>query len=211
VDNSQRGAVVEHRRTVTTVCDNDPIAIRQESNALWLVEACDRLDDTQRTDVDHFDGVIAKRGDEEPFSADVGRQMVDASAYPGHANRAHGAQRVRTCLARLSHDESCDDSKRNAHGHVSDISLLRANCWDCEMPLTYQSGETIHQGDRVTYAGNAAVVELLVDGLSGDPEKDWLFENCGAGVMLVEPKVFGRVYLSDLEDDEDLLFVSQAG
>jgi hypothetical protein len=60
------------------------------------------------------------------------------------------------------------------------------------MALTYQSGEEIHQGDRVTYSGNAGVIELVVNGLVGDAEQDWLFENLGAGIMVVEPKVFGR-------------------
>ena len=63
------------------------------------------------------------------------------------------------------------------------------------MALTYRSGEEIHQGARVTYSGNAGVIELVVKGLVGDPEQDWLFENHGAGIMVVEPKVFGRVYL----------------
>lgn len=45
------------------------------------------------------------------------------------------------------------------------------------MPLKYQSGEEIHPRDQVTYAGNPGEIELVVDGLTGDPEKDWMFEN----------------------------------
>ena len=78
------------------------------------------------------------------------------------------------------------------------------------MALTYQSGEEIHQGDRVTYGGNAGVIELVVEGLVGDPEQDWLFENHGAGIMVVEPTVFGRVYLHASHLEEDLLFVARA-
>ena len=73
------------------------------------------------------------------------------------------------------------------------------------MALTYKSGEEIHQGDRVSYGNNAGVIELVVEGLVGDPEQDWLFENHGAGAMVVEPKVFGRVYLHAPHDKEDLL------
>ena len=63
------------------------------------------------------------------------------------------------------------------------------------MALKYQSGEAILRGDRVTYAGRSSTVELVVAGLSGAGEEDWLFENNGAGVMVVElePTLFGRV------------------
>lgn len=78
------------------------------------------------------------------------------------------------------------------------------------MPLTYQSGETIESGDRVTYGGNAGTIELVVQGLTGDPEQDWLFETNGAGIMVAEPKVFGRVYLREPHEEEDLLFIGRA-
>ncbi len=71
------------------------------------------------------------------------------------------------------------------------------------MALTYQSGEEIQLGDRVTYGGNAGTIELVVEGLTGDPERDWLFETIGAGIMVAEPKVFGRVYLHDPHEEED--------
>ena len=78
------------------------------------------------------------------------------------------------------------------------------------MPLTYNSGEEIQRGDRATYGGNTCVIEVVVDGLTGDPEQDWLFKNHGAGILVVEPKVFGRVYLSAPQAEEDLLFVARA-
>jgi hypothetical protein len=78
------------------------------------------------------------------------------------------------------------------------------------MALRYQTGEEIHQGDRVTYGGNAGVIELVVEALTGDPEEDWLLETNGAGIMVAEPKVFGRVYLRDPHEEEDLLFVARA-
>jgi hypothetical protein len=62
----------------------------------------------------------------------------------------------------------------------------------------------------VTYGGNAGTIELVVESISGDPEQDWLFETNGAGVMVAEPKIFGRVYLHAPHDEEDLLFVARA-
>jgi hypothetical protein len=50
--------------------------------------------------------------------------------------------------------------------------------------LTYESGEEIHPGDRVTYGDNPGTIELVVDGGKRI--------GCGAGVMVVEPKVFGE-------------------
>jgi hypothetical protein len=78
------------------------------------------------------------------------------------------------------------------------------------MALTYQSGEAIQLGDRVTHGGNAGTIELVVEGLTGDPERDWLFETNGAGVMVAELKVFGRVYLSAPHEEEDLLFLARS-
>jgi hypothetical protein len=78
------------------------------------------------------------------------------------------------------------------------------------MALTCQSGEEIRLGDRVTYGGNAGTIELVVEGLTGDPEQDWLFETNRTGIMVAEPKVFGRVYLRGPHEEEDLLFVARA-
>jgi hypothetical protein len=77
------------------------------------------------------------------------------------------------------------------------------------MALKYQSGELIQPGDRVTYGGNAGTIELVVEGATGVPETDWLFKTNGPGVMVAEPKVFGRVYLHDPHHEEDLLFVAR--
>ena len=76
------------------------------------------------------------------------------------------------------------------------------------MTLKCWSGEEIRLGDRVTYGGSEGTIELVVESPSGDPEKDWHFENNGAGIMLAEPRVFGRVYLT-APHDEDLVFVAR--
>ena len=78
------------------------------------------------------------------------------------------------------------------------------------MALTYQTGEEIQRGDRVTYGGNQGVVELVVEASTGEPEEDWLFETHGAGIMVAEPKVFGRVYWNAPQEEEDLHFVGRA-
>jgi hypothetical protein len=77
-------------------------------------------------------------------------------------------------------------------------------------PGRYQTGEKIHRGDRVTYGGKAGVIELVVETLTGEPEEDRLFQTNGAGIMVAEPKVFGRVYLYDPHEEENLLFVGRA-
>jgi hypothetical protein len=79
------------------------------------------------------------------------------------------------------------------------------------MALIYQSGQDIRVGDRVTYAGHAGTIELVVESLTGQREGDWLFQTLGSGIMVIEPKVFGRVYLTDPHEEEDLLLVGRAG
>ena len=78
------------------------------------------------------------------------------------------------------------------------------------MALTYQSGEDIQLRDRVTYGGNAGTIELVVEGRTGDPERDWPFETNGAAVIVAEPKVFGRVYLPAPHEEEGLLFLARS-
>src|SRR4029077_13500044 len=76
--------------------------------------------------------------------------------------------------------------------------------------LQYLTGETILSGDIVEYHGDRGEVEFVVGGLTGEPGNDWHFRTNGPGVMVLEPKHFGRVYINDLEGDEDLVFVSRA-
>lgn len=76
------------------------------------------------------------------------------------------------------------------------------------MGLTYQSGESIRKGDRVTYGGNAGTIELVVEGPSGDPET---FASHDAGIMVLEPTAFGRIYLSTPHAEEDLVFIGRVG
>ena len=72
--------------------------------------------------------------------------------------------------------------------------------------MKYQSGIDIHEGDRISYGGQPGEIEWVIEGFVGIPERDWLFQQSGAGVMVL---VFGRVYLHDPEDDEALVFIER--
>jgi hypothetical protein len=74
--------------------------------------------------------------------------------------------------------------------------------------LKYSSGEDIHPGDRVEYSGVSAIVEFVVAGPGEGAGLDWYFQEHGAGAMLTDPVVFGRVYVSG-DDVEDLVLVSR--
>ena len=76
--------------------------------------------------------------------------------------------------------------------------------------LKYRSGEEIKKGDRVLFSGNFAEIELVACD-PNDPEAAWYVQEYGGGVMIVEPKVFGRAFISadQIKDCEDLEFVSR--
>ena len=66
------------------------------------------------------------------------------------------------------------------------------------------------RGDRVMLHGEPGEIEFVADKLVGDPAMDWYVQELGGGVMVVEPKVFGRVFLRETEDAEDLVFLARA-
>ena len=77
--------------------------------------------------------------------------------------------------------------------------------------LQYRTGEPILAGDVVEDHRDRGHVEYVVNGPTGHSEMDWNFRTNGTGVMVIEPKHFGgRVYITDIENDEDLVFVSRA-
>jgi hypothetical protein len=83
------------------------------------------------------------------------------------------------------------------------------------MPFTYQTGEEIKKGDRVTFHGDPGEIEFISDPSVDDPQ-DWYIKEFGGGVMVIEPdtgppKRFGRVFITDTADAEDLVLVSRAG
>jgi len=77
--------------------------------------------------------------------------------------------------------------------------------------VKYQSGEEIRKGDRVLFHGEPGEIEFVAEKLVADPTVDWNIKENGPGVMIVEPKVFGHVYIRDTENNEDLEFVSRIG
>jgi hypothetical protein len=80
------------------------------------------------------------------------------------------------------------------------------------MILKYRSGGEIRNGDRIRFHGEAAEVEFVVCD-AANPETEWYFQELGGGVMILDPKVSGRTFIpaSDLDDTDDLVFVSRAG
>jgi hypothetical protein len=78
------------------------------------------------------------------------------------------------------------------------------------MPLKYQSGEEIRKCDRVLFHRSPGVIELVADPLVSDPETDWYVQEHGGGVMVLQPGDFGRCFISNTEDAEDLVLISRA-
>jgi hypothetical protein len=75
------------------------------------------------------------------------------------------------------------------------------------MPFFYTSGEEIKTGDCVLLHGEAGYIEVVADP-TVDPD-DWLVKEKGGGVMIVEPKHFGWLFLNDPANYEDLIFASR--
>jgi hypothetical protein len=75
------------------------------------------------------------------------------------------------------------------------------------MTLCYQSGDEIRKGDRVTCHGEPAEIEFVVAQLVGDATLDCYVNERGPGAMVVEPKFFGRVFVSDTESNEDIVLI----
>jgi hypothetical protein len=73
------------------------------------------------------------------------------------------------------------------------------------MRFFYGSGEEVRAGDRVTYFSEPGQIEFVADDDSQAPE-GWDLE---AGVMIIEPKVFGCVFVQDPADEEDLVFIAR--
>ena len=77
--------------------------------------------------------------------------------------------------------------------------------------LKYRSGEEIRKGDRVLFHGEPGRIELVATDPS-DPEGNWYVSEFGGGVMIREPKCFGRAFVraDSIDSCEDLEFVSRA-
>ncbi len=60
---------------------------------------------------------------------------------------------------------------------------------------------------RRTHHGEIGVVEFVVERITGDAALDWYVQEFGGVMLLVSP--FGRVFISDLANDEDLELVAR--
>ena len=77
------------------------------------------------------------------------------------------------------------------------------------MSLTYMTGEEIRKGDRVLFHGEPGEIELVADPAITNPETNWYVQEYGRGVMILEPKNFGRAFLPEPQTAEDLEFVAR--
>jgi len=78
------------------------------------------------------------------------------------------------------------------------------------MTLFYQSGEEVRKGDRVTYFGNPGEIEVVADALVGDAEVDYYVEEIGRGVLIREPKIYGRVFVEATDIGDELVLLGRA-
>jgi hypothetical protein len=77
--------------------------------------------------------------------------------------------------------------------------------------MKYQSGEEIRKGDKVLFHSEPGEIQFVVEKLTGDSEKDWLMNEYGPGVMVLEPKFYkGGTFITDTENAEDLVLVSRS-
>ena len=71
---------------------------------------------------------------------------------------------------------------------------------------TYSSGEKIEAGDHVLYHGERGRVEFVATPEGSDMK--WYAEQYGTGCMILAPS-FGRVFVTECCQDEDLRFLSR--
>jgi hypothetical protein len=93
---------------------------------------------------------------------------------------------------------------------LSLAGVILSEAKDLRLSFRYQSGEGIQKGDRVLFHGEPGYIEFVADPANKDPETEWYVKEYGGGVMVVEPKFFGRAFLLNSEDAEDLTFVSRS-
>ena len=78
------------------------------------------------------------------------------------------------------------------------------------MPFNYMTGEQVRKGDYVKFHGEPGRVEFVAEPSINDPETAWHVKEFGGGVMILEPKFFGRAFLREPDVAEDLILVCRA-
>lgn len=73
----------------------------------------------------------------------------------------------------------------------------------------YYSGEEILAGDKVLFHNAEGEIKCVLNAPTGDPALDWYVQECGCGLMVVDP-IAGHTYLTDPEDSPDLVFIRRA-
>jgi hypothetical protein len=79
------------------------------------------------------------------------------------------------------------------------------------MPFFYQSGQEIRPDDRVLIIIHGETGEMEFSADPAENPDDWHVKEYGGGIMVLELKVFGRIFCTEPEADEHLIFVSRQG
>jgi hypothetical protein len=82
-----------------------------------------------------------------------------------------------------------------------------ANALHIALHLFIRRGD--HERGRRTSPRGTPDVEFVAD--PSDDPGNWSVKERGGGAMILEPKVFGRLFMSDTANYEDLEFVSRSG
>src|SRR6476620_1245556 len=75
----ERFSIVYLANTAFVIGNKQTIQFRGISDSLRCGETGDRVDSLAFTQIEHFDGVIAKRTNKQPFAVRIEREMVDPS------------------------------------------------------------------------------------------------------------------------------------
>lgn len=75
------------------------------------------------------------------------------------------------------------------------------------MPFFYKSGDEVQEGDWIIYQGEKGEIEFLAD--PSVVPHDWYVTEFGGGVMVSEPRVFGRVFIPDPANAEELRLLAR--
>jgi hypothetical protein len=75
------------------------------------------------------------------------------------------------------------------------------------MPFIYSSGQEVRPGDRVLIHSEAGEIEFIAD--PAENPHDLYVKESGGGIMVLELKVFGRIFITAPETDVHLTFMSR--